>query len=184
MDYEVLCRLDVLGLADAPQHDQGEVYREFREQLSRSETGWYEAALPWKGNHPPLPSNERGSLRRLENLEKKLKRTGLEQAYCETIEEQKAEGIVETADQPDQGVEFYIPHKPVIRKEAASTKVRAVYDASAKAHPYCCIIERVFVSWGPAAEQIVECARLVTYTFCSTCGRVKEGIFAGTDKRS
>ena len=33
------------------------------------------------------------------------------------------------------GGEFYIPHKPVIREEAASTKVRVVYDASAKAHP-------------------------------------------------
>ena len=135
VDYEELCRLDVLGLANTPQHDQGEVYREFREQLSRSETGWYEAALPWKGNHPPLPSNEHGSLRRLENLKQKLKRTGVEQAYSEIIEEQKAEGIVETADQPAQGVEFYIPHKPVIREEAASTKVRVVYDASAKAHP-------------------------------------------------
>ena len=31
---------------------------------------------------------------------------------------------------------FYLPHKPVIREEeAASTKVRVVYDASAKAHP-------------------------------------------------
>ena len=74
-----LCKLDVLGLADTPQHDQGEVYREFHEQLSRSEKGWYEAALPWKGNHLPLPSNEYGSLRRLESLKQKLKRTGLEQ---------------------------------------------------------------------------------------------------------
>ena len=32
-------------------------------------------------------------------------------------------------------MEFYIPHKPVIREEAASTKVRVVYDASAKPHP-------------------------------------------------
>ena len=76
VDYEELCRLDMLGLADTPQHDQREVYREFREQLSRSEMGWYEAALPWKGNHPPLPSNEQGSLRRLKNLKQKLKRTG------------------------------------------------------------------------------------------------------------
>ena len=59
----------------------------------------------------------------------------MEQAYSEIIEEQKAEGIVETADQPARGVDFYIPHKPVIREEAASTKVRVVYDASAKAHP-------------------------------------------------
>lgn len=125
----------MLGLADTPQHDQGEVYMEFREQLSRNETGWYEAALPWKGNHPPLPSNKQGSLRRLENLKRKLERTGMEQAYSEIIEEQKAEGVVEAADQEARGVEFYIPHKPVIREEAATTKVCVVYDASAKAHP-------------------------------------------------
>lgn len=133
-DSEELCRLDVLGLADTPQHDQGEVYKEFREQLSCSEAGWYEAALPWKGNHPPLPYYEQGSLHRLESLKRKLKRKGVEQAYSEVIEQQKAEGIVEAADQPAQGVEFYIPHKPVIREEAASTKVHVVYDASAKAH--------------------------------------------------
>ena len=42
---------------------------------------------------------------------------------------------MEAADQPAQGIECYVPHKPVIREEAASTKVRVVYDASAKAHP-------------------------------------------------
>ena len=135
LDYEELCRLDVLGLKDTPQHDQGEVYKEFQEQLLRSDEGWYEAALPWRGNHPPLPSYKQGSLRRLENLKRKLKRMGVEEAYSEVIEQQKAEGIMEAADQPAQGIECYIPHKPVIREEAASTKVRVVYDASAKAHP-------------------------------------------------
>ena len=48
LDYEELCRLDV---RDTPQHDQGEVYKEFQEQLLRSDEGWYEAALPWKGNY-------------------------------------------------------------------------------------------------------------------------------------
>ena len=51
-DYEELCRLDVLELNNTLQHDQGEVYKEFQEQLLRSDEGWYEAALPWKGNHP------------------------------------------------------------------------------------------------------------------------------------
>ena len=38
-DYEQLCRLDVLGLEDRPEHDQASVYAEFREQLVRSEEG-------------------------------------------------------------------------------------------------------------------------------------------------
>ena len=32
------------------------------------------------------------------------------------------------------GREFYIPHKPVVRETAESTKLRIVYDASARAH--------------------------------------------------
>ena len=59
----------------------------------------------------------------------------MEEAYSKVIEQQKAEGSVEAADQLAQGVECYTPHKPVIREEAASTKVHVVYDASAKAHP-------------------------------------------------
>ena len=63
-DYEGLCQLDVLGLAYTPTGDQGVMYEEFKEQLRRSEVGWYETGLPWKANHPPLPSNKLPSLLR------------------------------------------------------------------------------------------------------------------------
>ena len=52
LDYEQLCSLDVLGLADRNENDQKTVFNEFEEQLSRDPAGWYEATLPWKGNHP------------------------------------------------------------------------------------------------------------------------------------
>ena len=68
VDYEELCKLDVLGLADSPTGAQGVVYDEFKEQLRRSEEGWYETGLPWKGDHPPLPSNKEGGLCRLASL--------------------------------------------------------------------------------------------------------------------
>ena len=54
--------------------------------------------------------------------------------YAETTEQQKSEGIVETASEPPQGKEFYIPRKPVVRMAAESTKLRIVYDASARAN--------------------------------------------------
>ena len=101
--------------------------------MSRDKSGWYETGLSWKGNHPPLPTNEQGSLRRLQTLRRKLQRFGIEQEYAEIIEEQKTEGVVETADQEVQGVEFYIPHKLIIKEAAETTKIRTVYDASAKA---------------------------------------------------
>ena len=72
VDYEELCRLDVLGLSDTPPNDQSSVYAEFKEQLVRHEEGWYEISLPWRGNNPVLPNNKDGSLRRLASLNKKL----------------------------------------------------------------------------------------------------------------
>ncbi|XP_046864614.1 uncharacterized protein LOC124459130, partial [Xenia sp. Carnegie-2017] len=134
-DYEDLCRLDVLGLADTAEHDQSMVYNEFKEQLTRSPEGWYETGLPWRGNHPPLPSNKTGSIRRLESLERRLQRKKLTEDYNAVIQDQKHDGIVESATNVAKGNEFYIPHKEVVRESAQSTKLRVVYDASAKASP-------------------------------------------------
>ena len=53
IDYEELCKLDVLGLKDNLSGDQETVYEEFKEQLTDNSEGWYETSLPWKGNHPP-----------------------------------------------------------------------------------------------------------------------------------
>jgi hypothetical protein len=91
-DYEKLCRLDVLGLEDSPTGDQREVYKEFQEQLQRSPEGWYKTTLPWKGNHPPLPNNKTGSVRRLESLGKKLERSKLLERYDDVIKDQLKKG--------------------------------------------------------------------------------------------
>ena len=132
VDYEQLCSLDVLGLADTHENDQLEVYEEFKEQLERSPAGWYETKLPWKANHPTLPTNEAGSKRRLEQLLRKLERNGQYEEYNSIIQEQIKEGVVEAAPEVATGKEFYVPHKGVTRENAESTKLRIVYDASAR----------------------------------------------------
>ena len=117
-DYEQLCKLDVLGIQDTTIGDQADVYEEFKEQLTRSAEGWYETGLPWKGNHPLLPNNKTGSLKRLEHTVQKLENQGLLEQYDAIIKEQLVEGIVEPAKEQ---VVFYIPHKPVIRESTEST---------------------------------------------------------------
>ena len=62
VDYEELCRLDLLGLSDTPTNDQGNVYSEFQEQLTRDEARWYETGIPWRGDHPVLPNNRKRKL--------------------------------------------------------------------------------------------------------------------------
>ena len=134
-DYERLCALDVLGLADNPTGDQCDVYEEFKEQLTRSSDGRYETVLPWKGDHPSLPSNRDGSLSRLNSLLRRLQRTGMLDKYDAVIREQIEEGVVEKAPVQVTGKEFYLPHRAVVRDNAEATKLRVVYDASARAHP-------------------------------------------------
>lgn len=134
-DYEDLCRLDILGLADTPEHDQSMVHAQFKEQLQRSPEGWYETGLPWRGNHPDLPTNEQGSIRRLSSLTRKLQRINLTDEHDAIIREQLQNKVVEVAPEEIVGKEFYIPHKAVVRETAETTKMRIVYDAFARATP-------------------------------------------------
>ena len=87
----------------------------------------------WKGNHPSLPSNEARSLRRLTSLVKKLRSQGIIERYDQVIQDQIKAGIVELLTGSATGQRhFYIPHKRVVRDSAETTKLRVVYDASAR----------------------------------------------------
>ena len=78
-------------------------------------------------------NNKQGSLKRLDNLVKKLgKQPDLLANYDAIIKDQLSRGIVERVNKEPKGKEFYIPHKPVLRETAESTKNRIVYDASAR----------------------------------------------------
>ena len=134
-DYEKLCNLGALGVQDIPKIHEDIVHTNFKEQLKLSDEGWYETRLMWKQGKENLRNNEIGSLRRLHNLIVKLKKLpDLLETYDNIISNQLKEGIVEKVDKkiPPNIPEFYLPHKPVVRENAESTKVRIVYDASAR----------------------------------------------------
>ena len=117
VDYDALCRLDVLALQDQPAGDQDLVHEEFKEQLVRNPEEWYETGLLWKGNHPPLLDNQHGSLRRPQNLARKLdKQPGMLEKYDAIRQGQLSEGIVERVQSEPQGKAFYISHKAVVRE--------------------------------------------------------------------
>ena len=130
-DFRDLSRLDILGLADTPEN-QETVYEDLKERLERNSAGWYETNLSWKPNHPDLPTIEAESKRRLDNLVKRLKRSGTYEQYDEIIQDQLKQGVIETAPPNPTKKEFYIPHKGVAKQDAESTELRIVYDASAK----------------------------------------------------
>ena len=109
------------------------VYQEFQDQLKCKADGSYETFLFWKSANLRLQNYKDGSLSRLGNLIRKLQKQPKEfDQYDQIIITQLSEGIVEKAPKEVKGTKFYIPHKPVVREDAEGTKMRILYDASAK----------------------------------------------------
>ena len=108
------------GLADASHSDQRFVHEEFKEQSYRGKEGCYKTGLPWRA---ALPNNKKGSIQRLTVLEKNLQRRDPTSAYDEVIQGQVLENIVERAPSEISGNEFYIPHMPVLRETATTTRL-------------------------------------------------------------
>ena len=96
----------------------------------------YEVALPWRDVTLVLPDNYQLSLRRLNSLLRRLKQQPkLLGEYDKAIREQVEKGIVEVLEDPtaaDGERVHYLPHHAVIRYDKQTTKLRVVYDASAK----------------------------------------------------
>lgn len=110
------------------------VLDEFRDKV-RFVEGRYEVSLPWKDPHQVLPDNQQLSLRRLHSLLQRLKQDPEVFAeYDAIIKNQLQQGIVEIVEPSGRTGErvHYLPHHAVVRRDKETTKLRVVYDASAK----------------------------------------------------
>lgn len=110
------------------------VLHKTEESLTYSE-GRYSVAIPWKESAPKLHDNYQMALQRLENMEKRLRKNPeVGQQYEQTIEKYVEKGYVQKIIEisPEQETQWFLPHFPVIRPERETTKVRIVFDASAK----------------------------------------------------
>ena len=85
-----------------------------------------------------LPDNYELSIRRLSNLLKRLNQDPeVIKEYDSVIKEWLKNGIVEVVGKPADGEvrkTNYLPHHAVIRRDKATTKLRVVYDASARSN--------------------------------------------------
>ena len=78
-----------------------------------------------------LPTSEGGSLKRLESFVRKLQRNLEQFKKYDITQEQLSDGVIERVEEPQRNA-YYIHHKPVIKTNAETTKMRIVFDASAK----------------------------------------------------
>ena len=123
--------LESLGIAK----DEASVYDKFVQQI-RFDGNRYEVSLPWKEHHPPLPDHLDLCHKRLNSLLKRLRQTPqLLTEYDAIIRDQLDKGMVEIVAKPTLAVSdrvHYLPHHGVVRQDKATSKLRVVYDASAR----------------------------------------------------
>ena len=98
----------------------------------------YEIKLPWKEDYPSqdIPDRFHLCFNRLKYLQRRLLKTpNILQEYNQIIREQLNQGIIEVIVNPNNtGANHvhYLPHYAVIHQDKQTTKVRVVYDGSAK----------------------------------------------------
>ncbi|XP_073955657.1 uncharacterized protein [Choristoneura fumiferana] len=131
--------LELLGINDptqvqSKQQREEEVIANFEENIHVNEQGRYEVCLPWKAGHDDLLSNQELSIRRLESTTKKLITCGKFHNYNEILAEWEQAGIIEEVPEAERDTEraHYLPHRAVTKEASLTTKLRPVYDASAK----------------------------------------------------
>ena len=111
------------------------VYENFKQTVS-FDGERYVTALPFKPFPKPLPDNYTLSKHRLSILKTKLdKNEELKQEHNQVFDNYLKDGIIEKVADNDYGVvekTHYLPHRAVVRCDKETTKVRVVFDASAK----------------------------------------------------
>lgn len=103
----------------------------FLENTTRLSNGRFCVMMPLKEPESNLGDSFYIAKNRLLNLENKLnKNLQLKQSYCDFIKEYRTLGHLSEIARPAFGC--YLPHHCVIRDKSETTKLRVVFDASAK----------------------------------------------------
>ena len=127
--------IESLGVREKPpvsQSDGGE----FLESIHFDENeGQYEVGLPWKEGLVPASNEYELCVTRLRQLHSRLKKNKkLLRDYDNVIRDQVKSGIIEVVPEHnyDQAPMHFLPHHGVIRSDRETTKLRVVFDGSAK----------------------------------------------------
>ena len=123
--------VDSLGISTS----ESNVYSNFENDLKFNGQR-YVTKLPFKPYKETLPDNFDISKKRLVSLKRKLDRdVKLREDYAKIIDDYEKEGIIEAVQDDNlynNSSVHYLPHRGVLRTEKETSKLRIVYDASAK----------------------------------------------------
>lgn len=138
LDTTELWNVETLGIKDPIETSsvktrQDDLMRQFRETIKVTNEGRYQVNLPFRENHVVLPSYKAMAWKRHQVMMNRLEKNGLLKSYQDIFDEWERLHIIDVV--PSHELSWhacYLPHRPVIKEESLTTKIRPVFDASAK----------------------------------------------------
>ncbi|XP_076384105.1 uncharacterized protein LOC143261872 [Megalopta genalis] len=104
----------------------------FIDHVKRDDTGRYVVALPCNAKRTLIGETRTQAINRFLSLERKLQRdASLREEYSAVMKEYLTLGHM-SKTKPQNANGFYLPHHAVIKTSSSTTKVRVVFDGSAK----------------------------------------------------
>ncbi|XP_014366619.2 uncharacterized protein LOC106717302 [Papilio machaon] len=107
----------------------------FKKTHTRNTDGRYEVRLPFKDEDAPNLGNSRQlALKRLHQMENKFKRRPeFHEEYCKFMRQYESLGHMEIVPETEKkNRAYYLPHHAILRASSLTTKLRVVFDGSAK----------------------------------------------------
>ncbi|XP_068202710.1 uncharacterized protein [Palaemon carinicauda] len=138
-DMSYFWDLETIGITskECKEDIKESVVQEFEDKIDFV-NGRYEVQLPWKNNSikDSLMSNVNQAMKRLNKLLVRFEKDeDLKDAYMKVFDEYESLGIIEEIPSEDlvsQGPIYYMPHRSIVELNSSTTKIRPVFDASAR----------------------------------------------------
>ncbi|XP_047988456.1 uncharacterized protein LOC125228052 [Leguminivora glycinivorella] len=129
-DLETLGIRDPAEVANKAKTDTV-IMDQFRDSIKINDEGRYEVDLPWKPNLGELLDDKHLAEKRLMSTTQKLEKLKEFDNYGHVFEDWLNDGIIEEVDDASKP-KHYLCHHAVIKNTSLTTRVRPVFDASAR----------------------------------------------------
>lgn len=136
-EAKALWTLEGMGILDSAikeDDEENKFTEEYQKSsITRKPDGRYVGKLTWKPNKVNMKNHQVLAEGRLASQLRKLRKTPeLLRDYHNEIMQFKKEGFIQEMDPNYDGTRIFLPHHPVVKPERTTTKIRPVFDASAK----------------------------------------------------
>ncbi|XP_037956836.1 uncharacterized protein LOC119686342 [Teleopsis dalmanni] len=125
--------LEEIPNADLRTVEERRCERHYDSTCTRDKTGRYIVRLPLKNDRETLGESRKMALKRFFSLEQRFKKNPtLKQEYVNFMQEDIKLGHMKEVNEKPKRKVYYLPHHAVIKEDSTTTKLRVMFDASAK----------------------------------------------------